>query len=521
MAFQILSNFMGQLTANYYPILQQRQYDAFIRLNWQVLPFVVGIAISLGVGSLVARILALHARWKLTRYLHTLLLDDSRNAYLNIQSDSVIDTVDQRVTQDVDRLTYVLCVDILSKLILSPALIVFYSVKVAQSAGNSALTSLAIIYAYFIVSVLVTRLVSRPLVYLTQQKEQAEGDFRLKHVSVQNSLLEICLWFGQSFEIDRLNTLLSNILQAYRKFYFKDSVVTVITQFVSWYGSIICYIIVAISIFRGVYDDRSEVEISKIVALTVFYCIQLISALSNLVVAIDKVYEFLGYLLRVFDLVISCDSMNQSNGEAAMNDDYVDNTVNSNILIECSEVSYSLPSGTTATLPDFKLLPGECIVLQGVNGSGKSTLVKCLSGLQSLSSGQMSIFTKDIVYLPHNSYILPFASLTNQLAYPHDSVSDVNADLYSLLMKELALDQLSTIPDLRQLSAGEMQRVIFARALLKQPRLIITDEATSSMDSHWELRCFQLCKTLNVSCLWISHNTRLVPIDRVISLAWQ
>ncbi|KAI3651113.1 hypothetical protein MP228_004594 [Amoeboaphelidium protococcarum] len=518
MTFQILSNFMGQLTANYYPILQQRQYDAFIRLNWQVLLFVVGIAISLGVGSLVARILALHARWKLTRYLHTLLLDDSRNAYLNLQSDAAIDTVDQRVTQDVDRLTYVLCVDILSKLILSPVLIVFYSVKVAQSAGNSALTSLAIIYAYFIVSVLVTRLVSLPLVQLTQQKEQAEGDFRLKHVSVQNSLLEICLWFGQTFEIDRLNTLLSNVLQAYRKFYVKDSVVTVITQFVSWYGSIICYIIVAIPIFSGVYDDRSEVEISKIVALTVFYCIQLISALSNLVVAIDKVYEFLGYLSRVFDLVMACDSIHLSNGEAAMNDDSFNNT---GVLIEYQEVSYSLPNGITATVPDFTLLSGQCIALQGVNGSGKSTLVKCLSGLQSLSSGQLSIFTKDIVYLPQNSYILPFASLSDQLIYPDDSVNDVNADLYNLLMKEFALNEFTTIPDLRQLSAGEIQRVLFARALLKQPRLLIIDEATSSMDSQWELRCFQLCKTLNISCLWISHNTRLVPIDRVISLTWQ
>lgn len=144
---------------------------------------------------------------------------------------------------------------------------------------------------------------------------------------------------------------------------------------------------------------------------------------------------------------------------------------------------------------------GERVFVQGESGSGKSTLLNILSGMLSVAHGEIEIFghridqmsarqrdqfrANNIGYVFQQFNLIPYLSVIDNVrlaihfcrAQNKAAVKDVEQ-----LLERLNIDQGHWHKPASELSIGQQQRVAIARALVNQPKLLIVDEPTSSLD---------------------------------------
>lgn len=170
----------------------------------------------------------------------------------------------------------------------------------------------------------------------------------------------------------------------------------------------------------------------------------------------------------------------------------------------------------------FDLLANEAVSLIGPNGAGKTTLIRAIIGALRPTSGKINR-SKNLVlgYTPqklHLEQLMPmpvdrFLALSGEkeTAKRHDMLTRCDAE-------KLASAQMT------DLSGGELQRVLLARALMRQPDLLILDEPTQGLDQAGEARFYKLLTEIRaetgVSVFMVSHNLHVVMAesDRVICL---
>jgi ABC-type bacteriocin/lantibiotic exporter with double-glycine peptidase domain len=175
------------------------------------------------------------------------------------------------------------------------------------------------------------------------------------------------------------------------------------------------------------------------------------------------------------------------------------------------------------------------IAIIGPNGAGKSTLLKAILGQQEYSGvisfsvpGQRNRKLK-IGYVPQNMTLFN-ASVRHNIAFgiPEDQIDDdklrnamelaqVTAFIDSLPEKENTVIGEAGL----RLSGGQRQRIVIARALYREPELLILDEATSALDNDTEKAIIDALKTLKgkLTIIMIAHRLSSIEhCDRVISL---
>lgn len=207
-------------------------------------------------------------------------------------------------------------------------------------------------------------------------------------------------------------------------------------------------------------------------------------------------------------------------------------------MIEISNVEfrYSAKSPLILKIPEFKISQGERVFLHGPSGSGKSTLLEILSGVLSVTQGEVKILGSDLAKLnpaerdhfraSHLGYVfqsfnlIPYLSVAENIELPAHLSSEKKARLAGLslsaeterLAKALGISQLLE-RRVTELSVGQQQRVAVARALFGKPELILADEPTSSLDyDHREKfisLLFQQCQEQGTTVLFVSHDRTL------------
>ena len=154
---------------------------------------------------------------------------------------------------------------------------------------------------------------------------------------------------------------------------------------------------------------------------------------------------------------------------------------------------------------------GEIVTLIGPNGSGKSTTAKIALGIYKEVEGKVKKFTNKIGYVPQKisvDWTLPirvidFMSLTDEPTNEQINIA-------------LSLTGIEHLRDksLGNLSGGEFQRVLIARAIAKQPELLVLDEPVQGVDFKGEVVLYELIKKiseeLNCGILLISHDLHVV-----------
>ena len=188
------------------------------------------------------------------------------------------------------------------------------------------------------------------------------------------------------------------------------------------------------------------------------------------------------------------------------------------IHVEGLSVSY----GARMALSDVSLRiePNEIVTIVGPNGSGKTSLLRAIIGaVKPLSGSIVQASNLKIGYVPQKLHIddtLPI-TVSRFLKLPGGLV-DVDYALKQAGVPELEKEQLS------QLSGGQFQRVLLARALIATPDLLLLDEATQGLDQRGSASFYQQIETVRkatgCAILMISHELHVVmsASDRVICL---
>ena len=188
------------------------------------------------------------------------------------------------------------------------------------------------------------------------------------------------------------------------------------------------------------------------------------------------------------------------------------------IHVEGLSVSY----GARMALSDVSLRiePNEIVTIVGPNGSGKTSLLRAIIGaVKPLAGNIVHASNLKIGYVPQKLHIdetLPI-TVSRFLRLP-GGLADVDYALKQAGVPELEKEQLS------QLSGGQFQRVLLARALIGKPDLLLLDEATQGLDQRGSASFYQQIETVRkatgCAILMISHELHVVmsASDRVICL---
>jgi len=187
---------------------------------------------------------------------------------------------------------------------------------------------------------------------------------------------------------------------------------------------------------------------------------------------------------------------------------------------------------------NISINPGESVAIFGPSGSGKSTIINMLAGLMQPTQGSLCIDHQPLedfgvrAYRANIGAVLQSDSLLSGSFRENISFSDTNCDEQAIeraarlaqihdeiLAMPMGYDSL--IGDMgTALSLGQQQRILIARALYHQPRLIFMDEGTAHIDAATENRIMENIHELGISCVFISHNKSLLKFaDKILHLA--
>ena len=170
---------------------------------------------------------------------------------------------------------------------------------------------------------------------------------------------------------------------------------------------------------------------------------------------------------------------------------------------------------------DLEIKKGEIVTLIGPNGSGKTTTAKIALGLYKNIKGNVERFTNNISYVPQKvsiDWTLPLRVIDFMVLTQVLKTEDIK---YALSLT--GVEQLQN-NNLRDLSGGEFQRVLLARAIAKKPELLVLDEPVQGVDFNGEVALYNLIKkiseTLKCGILLISHDLHVVmsATDYVVCL---
>lgn len=165
---------------------------------------------------------------------------------------------------------------------------------------------------------------------------------------------------------------------------------------------------------------------------------------------------------------------------------------------------------------NFQINDGEFISLVGPNGSGKTTLVKILMGLESKTSGELKFTKQTIGYVPqfrnidadYPLSIEQFIRLNLKFTLSPQKRRQDN-ELLNTIMEKTHLTDLRKRP-LGLASGGEKQKAYLAQALLNDPKILILDESTASLDVEVKMQLMDLVQELNrtehLTVIFITHD---------------
>ena len=197
-------------------------------------------------------------------------------------------------------------------------------------------------------------------------------------------------------------------------------------------------------------------------------------------------------------------------------------------IYKMGEVNIEALSGV-----DFTVDKGEFVVVAGASGAGKSTILNILGGMDSPTSGEIIVDNNKInkysnkeliTYRRYDiGFVFQFYNLVQNLT-AHENVELATQICKNPLDVNQVMDAVglgnrkNNFP--AQLSGGEQQRVILARALTQETECLVLDEPTNHLDIKYQLQIMDIVKSLNLTVIAAIHDLNIAAMycDRLVAL---
>ena len=194
---------------------------------------------------------------------------------------------------------------------------------------------------------------------------------------------------------------------------------------------------------------------------------------------------------------------------------------NQNILVKLKDAGFKINDKWLVQGVSLQVEKGKIVTLIGPNGSGKSTTAKIALGIYKKIEGEVEKYTNKLGYVPQKisiDWTLPLR--VNDFMVLTESLKN------EIIDEALSLTGVIHLKDknLGDLSGGEFQRVLLARAISKKPDLLVLDEPVQGVDFTGEIALYELikkiCDELDCGILLISHDLHTVmsATDHVVCL---
>ena len=192
------------------------------------------------------------------------------------------------------------------------------------------------------------------------------------------------------------------------------------------------------------------------------------------------------------------------------------------MLLEAHNVGVSFDGQSILSGANVRVRCGEVVTLIGPNGAGKTSLVRAMLGLIQPSSGTVTRRKGlSIGYMPQRLQIDPALPMTVRRFLQLGTKPGLGKTLK--VLKEVGASAIANSP-LQSVSGGEMQRIMLARALLREPDLLVLDEPVQGVDITGQAELYRLINSIrkhrNVGVLMVSHDLSVVmaQTDHVVCL---
>ncbi len=472
----------------------------------------------------------LKIEWRewLTETLTSKFVSQEPNNYLELERHpSQIDNPSQRIQEDVPNFvdqSLKLGIDFLQSAITLVTFIA--SLWVIGGAATFAVFGATIIIPGYLVWVailfaglsgLVTHLIGGDLVGLSDQRQGLEADFRGDIALLSNNAESVAQDRGEDYFKQSLMGKLGQICRNAYDILNINIGITAFNSFIEQIGSIFPYLVAAPLYFAKQTSLGQLMEIG-------FSFGQIQSSLSWF----SNSYQHLARYGAIVNRLNVLQNTMEDDGLVTTSRAIVVQENDTNAL-SIRNLNILEPSTTASIMRELNLTfrQGENTIIKARSGLGKSTLYKAIAGTWKYGNGDVFTPNGEGMYFVPQRPVLRNDTLKAVLAYP-DPENMYTHEQYIEIMQAIGdMDQFIAKLDTKAswsktFSQGQQQRIAFARALLKQPKWLFLDEATSSLDEDTEHRMYSLVRDRLKTTTFISighrstidqHHNRVLIFD--------
>lgn len=457
-------------------------------------------------------------RWRI--WLSHRFIDDWLGDYAYFRSQfsrQPIDNPDQRIQQDIDIFTAGVGAEPNNPSRTSDHLLLFGAVEAVVSvfsfgailwrlSGPLTLGTFTVpralfwvVIFYVLVATIFAFVIGRPLIRLSFMNELLNAGFRYALVRLRDASAAVGLYRGENAERKVLTGRLSAVMDNYG--YWRNRMVL----FTGWNLSVSQAIDPLPFIVQAPRLFAREISLGDIFqSATAFHTIH--NSLSFFRDAYDSFASYRAAIIRLDGLV--------DENTTARTFTQVTTTASEDDALEVDDVGVRTPGGEYLLRDlDFRLEPGDALLISGPSGIGKTVLLQSLAGLWPFVSGSVRLPSSrtDAMFVPQLPYI-PLGDLRAVVSYPHEPGVVDDREIQQALVKVALSHLVIRLNEARDwakvLSVGEQQRIAFARILLGKPRAVFLDESTSAMDEGLELMLYELIRTEFPDAILVSVSHR-------------